>query len=107
MGVFDTFLGIQTKHKEGGYSLATDLWLYSSIAKLLKVTHRILLLPTFRSLACQPMHQTRDVRWSKFVGTGKERNTFPFKNDLSLARFFSFFLFPRTDLSSLSYLSWD
>ena len=51
--------------------------------------------------------QTRDVRWSKFVGTGKERNAFPFKKDLSRSRFFSFFLFPRTGLSSLSYLSWD
>ena len=50
---------------------------------------------------------TRDVRWSKFVGTGKERNAFPFKKDLSLSRFFSFFLFPRMGLSSLSYLSWD
>ena len=46
----------------------------------------------------------RDVRWPKFVGTGKERNAFPFKKDLSLARSFSFFLFPRTGLSSLS---WD
>ena len=35
----------------------------------------------------------RDVRWSKFVGTGKERNAFPFKKDLSLSRFFSFFSF--------------
>ena len=50
---------------------------------------------------------TRDVRWSKFAGTGKERNVFPFKKDLSLSRFFSFFLFPTTGLSSLSYLSWD
>ena len=50
---------------------------------------------------------TRDVRWSKFAGTGKERNAFPFKKDLSRSRFFSFFLFPRTGLSSLSYLSWD
>ena len=47
------------------------------------------------------------MRWSKFVGTGKERNVFPFKKDLSLAHFFSFFLFPRMGLSSLSYLSWD
>ena len=44
------------------------------------------------------------MRWPKFAGTGKERNAFPFKKDLSLARFFSFFLFPRTGLSSLSYL---
>ena len=35
----------------------------------------------------------RDVRWSKFVGTGKERNAFPFKKDLSLSRFFRFFSF--------------
>ena len=49
----------------------------------------------------------RDVRWSKFAGTGKERNAFPFKKDLSRSRFFSFFLFTRTGLSSLSYLSWD
>ena len=49
----------------------------------------------------------RDVRWSKSVGTGKERNAFPFKKDLSRSHFFSFFLFPRTGLSSLSYLSWD
>ena len=33
----------------------------------------------------------RDVRWSKFVRTGKERNEFPFKKDLSLSRFFFFF----------------
>ena len=51
--------------------------------------------------------ETRDVRWSKFAGTGKERNAFPFKKDLSRSRSFSFFLFPRTGLSSLSYLSWD
>ena len=44
-------------------------------------------------------------RWSKFAGTGKERNAFPFKKDLSRSRSFSFFLFPRTGLSSLSYLS--
>ena len=50
---------------------------------------------------------SRDVRWSKFVGTGKERNAFPFKKDLSRSCFFSFFLFPRSGLSSLSYLSWD
>ena len=49
----------------------------------------------------------RDVRWSKFVGTGKERNAFPFKRDLSLSPFFSFFLFLRTGLSYLSYHSWD
>ena len=49
----------------------------------------------------------RDVRWSKFAGTGKERNAFPFKKDLSRSHFFSLFLFPRTGLSSLSYLSWD
>ena len=54
-----------------------------------------------------PSTATRDVRWSKFAGTGKERNAFPFKKDLSRSRFFSFFLFPRTGLSSLSYLSWD
>ena len=34
----------------------------------------------------------RDVRWSKFAGTGKERNSFPFKKDLSLSRFFVFSL---------------
>ena len=38
----------------------------------------------------------RDVRWSKFVGTGKERNAFPFKKDLSLSLFFSFIFFLRT-----------
>ena len=36
---------------------------------------------------------TRDVRWSKFAGTGKERNAFPFKKDLSRSRFFRFFFF--------------
>ena len=36
---------------------------------------------------------TRDVRRSKFVGTGKERNAFPFKKDLSLSHFFRFFSF--------------
>ena len=36
---------------------------------------------------------TRDVCWSKFVGTGKERNSFPFKKDLSLSPFFHFFPF--------------
>ena len=36
---------------------------------------------------------TRDVHWSKFVGTGKERNAFPFKKDLSLSPFFRFFSF--------------
>ena len=36
---------------------------------------------------------TRDVCWSKFVGTGKERNAFPFKKDLSLSHFFLFFSF--------------
>ena len=56
---------------------------------------------------CRHFVATRDVRWPKFAGTGKERNAFPFKKDLSLARSFSFFLFPRTGLSSLSYLSWD
>ena len=49
----------------------------------------------------------RDVRWPKFVGTGTERNAFPFKKDLSLSSFFSFFLFPRTGLSTLSNLSLD
>ena len=53
------------------------------------------------SLRHEEVHD-RDVRWSKFVGTGKERNTFPFTKDLSLARFFSFFLFIRMGLSSLS-----
>ena len=55
----------------------------------------------------QQLHQTRDVRWSKFAGTGKEINAFLFKKDISLSRFFSFFLFLRTGLSFLSYLSWD
>ena len=36
---------------------------------------------------------TRDVRWSKFAGTGKERNALPFKKDLSRSRFFRFFSF--------------
>ena len=49
----------------------------------------------------------RDVRWPKFIGTGTERNAFPFKKDLSLSSFFSFFLFPRTGLSTLSNLSLD
>ena len=47
------------------------------------------------------------MRWPKFVGTGTERNAFPFKKDLSLSSFFSFFLFPRTGLSTLSNLSLD
>ena len=34
---------------------------------------------------------TRDVRWPKFVGTGTERNAFPFKKDLSLSSFFFVF----------------
>ena len=33
---------------------------------------------------------SRDVRWSKLVGTGKERNAFPFKKGLSLSPFFLF-----------------
>ena len=33
------------------------------------------------------------MRWSKFVGTGKERNLFPLRKDLSLPRFFPFFSF--------------
>ena len=49
----------------------------------------------------------RDVRWPKFVGTGTERNAFPFKKDLSLSSFFSFFLFLGTGLSTLSNLSLD
>ena len=32
------------------------------------------------------------MRWSKFVGTGKERNAFPFKRDLSLSWGFLSFL---------------
>ena len=51
--------------------------------------------------------KTRDVRWPKFVGTGTERNAFPFKKDLSLSSFFSFFLFLKTGLSTLSNLSLD
>ena len=47
------------------------------------------------------------MRWPKFVGTGTERNAFPFKKDLSLSSFFSFFLFPKTGLSTLSNLSLD
>ena len=35
----------------------------------------------------------RDVCWPKFVGTGMERNAFPFKKDLSLSSFFRFFFF--------------
>ena len=36
----------------------------------------------------------RDVRWSKFVGTGKERNAFPFKKkSFSFPFFFRFFSF--------------
>ena len=50
---------------------------------------------------------SRDVRWPKFVGTGTERNAFPFKKDLFLSSFFSFFLFPKTGLSTLSNLSLD
>ena len=50
---------------------------------------------------------TRDVRWPKFVGTETERNAFPFKKDLFLSSFFSFFLFPKTGLSTLSNLSLD
>ena len=38
------------------------------------------------------------MRWSKFVGIGKERKAFPFKQDLSPSLFFSFFLFLRTGL---------
>ena len=49
----------------------------------------------------------RDVRWPKFVGTGTERNAFPFKKDLSLSSFFSFSLFLKTGLSTLSNLSLD
>ena len=33
------------------------------------------------------------MRWSKFARTGKERNAFPFKKDLSRSRFFRFFSF--------------
>ena len=53
------------------------------------------------------MVDTRDVRWPKFVGTRMERNAFPFKKDLSLSSFFSFFLFLGTGLSTLSNLSLD
>ena len=49
----------------------------------------------------------RDVRWPKFIGTGMERNAFPFKKDLSLSSFFTFFLFLGTGLSTLSNLSLD
>ena len=42
---------------------------------------------------CNIVVASRDVRWSKFVGTGKERNVFPFKKDLSLSHFFRFFSF--------------
>ena len=38
---------------------------------------------------------TKDVRWSKFARTGKERNAFPFKKDLSLSHFFLFFSFSK------------
>ena len=48
--------------------------------------------------------ETRDVHWSKLVGTGKERNAFPFETDLSLSHFFSFFPFFRICLL-LSFLS--
>ena len=48
----------------------------------------------------------RDVRWPKFVGTGMKRNAFPFKKDLSLSNFFSFFLFFGKGLSTLSNLLW-
>ena len=44
---------------------------------------------------------------SKFAGTGKERNAFLFKKDLSRSHFFRFFSFLERGLSSLSYLSWD
>ena len=37
--------------------------------------------------------RARHVRWPKFVGTGTERNAFPFKKDLSLSNFFRFFSF--------------
>ena len=47
------------------------------------------------------------MRWSKFVGKGTERNAFPFKKDLSLSSFFSFFLFLGTGLSTLSNLCLD
>ena len=33
------------------------------------------------------------MRWSKFVGIGKERNAFPYKKELSLSPFFLFFSF--------------
>ena len=33
------------------------------------------------------------MRWSKFVGTGNERNAFLFKKHLSLSHFFRFFSF--------------
>ena len=46
-----------------------------------------------RMIFCCRTLGTRDVHWSKFVGTGKERNASPFKKDLSLSRFFRFFSF--------------
>ena len=49
---------------------------------------------------------TRDVRWPKFVGTGTERNAFPFKKDLSLSSFFSFFLFPKTGFPLFPIFLW-
>ena len=42
---------------------------------------------------CASSLQDRDVRWSKFAKTGKERNAFPFKKDLSRSHFFRFFSF--------------
>ena len=50
---------------------------------------------------------SRDVHYPKFVKTGTERNAFPFKKDLSLSSFFSFFLFLGTGLSTLSNFSLD
>ena len=62
---------------------------------------------TARAGSSPAQRAPRDVRWPKFVGTGTERNAFPFKKDLSLSSFFSFFLFPKTGLSTLSNLSLD
>ena len=53
------------------------------------------------STNCMP---TRDVRWSKFAGTGKERNAFPFKKDLSRSHFFFVFSLSYNG-SFLSFLS--
>ena len=64
---------------------------WKSLGTLSASPNFVTLIQHVRQLS--PGDGCRDVHWSKFVGTGKERNAFPFKKDLSLSPFFCFFSF--------------